>query len=58
MENKKPGLLSRIFGSKAGKGAAIGGGVALAIGLTPLAPVSIPVIAVGAAIGAIWNSRG
>lgn len=55
--NKQKGFLSRIFSTKAGKGAGTGALVALGIGLTPLAPVSLPVIAAGAVIGAIWNSR-
>lgn len=57
MENKQKGFLSRIFSTRAGKGAGVGAAVALGIGLTPLAPVSVPVILAGAAIGAIWNSR-
>lgn len=55
--NKQPGFLSRIFGSKAGKGALGGGVVALVAGaLLPILPVSIPVIATGAVIGAIINN--
>lgn len=56
MENKKGGgPLSRFFNSRAGKGATIGGGIMLGIGIFTSAPVSIPLIAGGAVVGAVIN---
>jgi len=43
--------------NKAAKGAAIGGGIALGIGILTTAPVSIPLIAVGAAIGGYFGYK-
>lgn len=55
MENNKGGLRG-LFNSKAGKGAAVGGGIMLGIGILTSAPVSLPLIAGGAIAGAIINS--
>ena len=43
--------------NKAAKGAAIGGGAMLAIGIFTTAPVSIPLIAVGAAVGGYFGYK-
>jgi hypothetical protein len=39
--------------NKAAKGAAIGAGAAVVIGAVTILPVSLPVIAIGAAIGGV-----
>lgn len=52
MDNNKK-KLSNIFNNKAVKGAAIGAGVAVVgAAVLPVVTVSVPVIAIGAAIGA------
>jgi hypothetical protein len=51
VDNNKDKKASDDF-NKVAKGAAAGAGIAFAIGLTPLLPVTLPVLAVGAGIGA------
>lgn len=58
MDNEKKGALSRFFNNKAVKGALAGTGVAfLAAAALPVITVSAPVLATGAVIGAILNTR-